>query len=49
MEFDSQIKDINQDEINDELLNKDLELIPYPQPLDFLSKEKIQCLQIYFI
>ena len=38
MEFDTQIKDINQDEINEELINKHLELIPYPQPLDFLSK-----------
>ena len=38
MEFDTQIKDINQDEINEELINKHIELIPYPQPLDFLSK-----------
>ena len=38
MEFDSQIKDVDQEEIFNELINKHLELIPYPQPLDFLSK-----------
>ena len=38
MEYDSQIKDEHQDEINDELLKKKLKLIPYIQPLDFLSK-----------
>ena len=38
MEYDYQIKDENQDEINDNLLKNVLELIPYTQPLDFLSK-----------
>ena len=50
MEFDSKIEDINQDEINDELLNKDLELIPYPQPLDFLSKpENTMFTNIFYV
>ena len=38
MEYDFQIKDEKQDEINEELLKKPLKLIPYVQPLDFLSK-----------
>ena len=38
MEYDSQIIEENQDEINENLLKKTLKLIPYTQPLDFLSK-----------
>ena len=38
IEFDNQIKEENQDEINEKLLKKVLKLIPYTQPLDFLSK-----------
>jgi len=38
MEYDNQIKEENQDEINENLLKKSLKLIPYSQPLDFLSK-----------
>ena len=37
-EYDCQIKEENQDEINEKLLQKTLKLIPYTQPLDFLSK-----------
>ena len=50
MEFDSQIKDVDQDEINNELINKHLELIPYPQPLDFLSKpENTMFTNIFYV
>ena len=38
MECDYQILDENQDEINENILKKPLKLIPYVQPLDFLSK-----------
>ena len=38
MNYDFQIKDEHQDEINDALLKKPLKLIPYSQPLDFLTK-----------
>ena len=38
MEYDEQIKDENQNEINAKLLQQNLKLIPYTQPLDFLSK-----------
>ena len=38
MEYDSQIIEENQDVINENLLKKTLKLIPYTQPLDFLSK-----------
>ena len=37
-EYDFQIKEEDQDEINEKLLQKTLKLIPYTQPLDFLSK-----------
>ena len=50
MEFDSQIKDVDQDKIFDELINKHLELIPYPQPLDFLSKpENTMFTNIFYV
>ena len=38
MKYDFQIKEEHQDEINEDLLKKPLKLIPYSQPLDFLSK-----------
>ena len=50
MEFDSQIKDVDQEEIFNELINKHLELIPYPQPLDFLSKpENTMFTNIFYV
>ena len=38
MDSDFQIKEENQDELNDKFIQNKLKLIPYAQPLDFLSK-----------
>jgi len=50
MDYDYQLKDENQDKINDELIKKHLNLIPYSQPLDFLCKpEKTMFTNLFYV